>query len=388
MTPVRELSSLRRAHDAEMERIHGWPESSPWIRRAVAALPRDRFAPDRLWQWDGHAYVPVDRDIDPGQWAGLVYGSLYEAAVTQVIGGLATSSLSCESVVADMLDCLDVRPGHRVLELGTGTGRNAALLAHRAGPGRVVSIETDPDLAEHARQRLKKTGADVHVVVGDGAQGRPRAEPFEPFDRVISTYAVDTVPWAWVEQTRPGGRIVTPWGHLGLVSLTVAGDGNSARGHVQGLAQFMPARGSSGGPEGDFSRVRAGRKPEHEHHARLGLSPLHTDWHLRFALRVLLPDVHIAGSTDDDGTSVWLNDSTSSWAAFYAQDDGGVLVCEGGPRRLAGEVRKAWDWWTAAGEPALYDWGMTVALERQWMWVGEESVVAPVLTAGAEPVGE
>nr|WP_235484612.1 methyltransferase domain-containing protein [Streptomyces roseoverticillatus] len=385
---MHELSSLRRAHDAEMERIHGWPESSPWIRQAVAALPRDRFAPDRLWQWDGHAYAPVDRETDPGRWAGLVYGSLYEAAVTQVIGGLATSSLSCESVVADMLGCLDVQPGHHVLELGTGTGRNAALLAHRAGRGRVVSIETDPDLAEHARQRLKKAGVDVHVVVGDGAEGRPQAAPFEPFDRVISTYAVDTVPWAWVEQTRPGGRIVTPWGHLGLVSLTVADDGKSARGHIQGLAQFMPSRGSSGGPDGDFSRVRAGREPEHEHHAHLGLSPLHADWHLRFALRVLLPDVHIASSTDNDGTNAWLNDSTSSWAAFYAQDDGSVLVCEGGPRRLAEELKKAWNWWTAADEPDLYDWGMTVTPERQWMWVGEESVSAPVLTTGTESAGE
>ncbi|MGK5549253.1 methyltransferase domain-containing protein [Streptomyces sp. URMC 127] len=363
-----------------MERIHGWPEGSPWIRQAAAALPRDRFAPDRLWQWDGHAYRPVNRETDPGQWAELIYGDPYEAAVTQVINGRATSSLSCESVVADMLGCLDLLPGHHVLELGTGTGRNAALVAHRAGPGRVVSIETDPDLAEQARQRLKKTRADVHVVVGDGTGGWP---PGAPFDRVISTYAVETVPWAWVEQTRPGGRIVTPWGHLGLVALTVAEEGDAASGHVQGLAQFMPARGSGGGPSGDFSRVRAGREPEHERHARLGLSPLHTDWHLRFALRVLLPDVHIASSTDRDGTNVWLNDSASSWAAFYAQDDGTVLVCEGGPRRLAAELEQAWNWWTTAGEPGLYEWGMTVTRERQWMWVGEESASVRVAAGGS-----
>lgn len=379
MTPVPELASLRRAHDAEMEKIHGWPDSSLWIRRAAAALPRDHFAPDRLWQWDGHAYVPVDREADQGQWAELLYGNPYEAAVTQVIDGLATSSLSCESVLADMLDCLDAQPGHAVLELGTGSGRNAALLAHRTGPGHVVSVETDPDLAEHARQRLKKTGTDVHVVVGDGAEGWPQRAPY---DRVISTYAVDTVPWAWVRQTRSGGRIVTPWGHLGLVALTVADDGNSARGHIQGLAQFMPARGSAGGPRGDFSRVRAGREPQHEHHVDLDLSPLHTNWHLRFALRVLLPDVHCTSSTDDDGTNAWLNDNTSSWAAFYAQDDGTALVCQGGPRRLARELEQAWTWWKAAGEPDLYDWGMTVTPERQWMWVGQESAPMPIFTIG------
>ncbi|MEV6669546.1 methyltransferase domain-containing protein [Streptomyces sp. NPDC051162] len=385
MTSVHEPASPHQAHDAEMERIHGWPEGSPWIRRAAAALPRDHFAPDRLWQWDGRVYVPVDRGSDPGRWTELVYGSVYEAAVTQVVDGVATSSLSCESVVADMLDCLDVRPGHRVLELGTGTGRNAALLAHRAGPGRVVSIETDPELAEHARQRLKQSHVDAHVVVGDGAEGWPRSAPY---DRVISTYAVDTVPWTWVGQTRPGGRVVTPWGHLGLVALAVADDARSARGYVQGLAQFMPARGSSGGPRRHFSRVRAGREPEHEHQAHLELSPLHADWHLRFALRVLLPDVHITSTTDADGVNVWLNDSTSSWAAFYAQDDGTVLVCQGGPRRLAGEVERAWKWWTAADEPGLYDWGMTATPERQWMWVREETTSLPVFTDGSGPADE
>ncbi|MFI1798832.1 hypothetical protein ACH427_15995 [Streptomyces sp. NPDC020379] len=105
------------------------------------------------------------------------------------------------------------------------------------------------------------------------------------------------------------------------MALTVADDGGSARGYIQGLAQVMPARGSSGGSHGDFSRIHAGREPEHEHQARLDLSPLHADWHLRFASRVLLPDVHITSAVDDDGINVWLNDSTSSWAAFSAQGD-------------------------------------------------------------------
>ncbi|MGW7052975.1 protein-L-isoaspartate O-methyltransferase family protein [Streptomyces sp. NPDC054887] len=70
-----------------------------------------------------------------------------------------------------MLDSLMAEPGHRVLELGTGLGWNAALLSARAGPGQVTSGEADPDLANAARECLKAVGAEVAVEVGDGTQG-------------------------------------------------------------------------------------------------------------------------------------------------------------------------------------------------------------------------
>ncbi|UQI45936.1 methyltransferase domain-containing protein [Streptomyces sp. HU2014] len=361
-----DLDELRAAFDREVERAQGWPEGAPWVRDAAVALPRHQFAPDRLWHWDGHTYLPVDRAEAPDRWAQLVYGGLHDAAVTQVIDGEATSSLSCETVVADMLDCLSPSAGHRVLELGTGTGRNAALLAHRAGPGRVVTVETDASLAETARQRLATAGAEVEVVVGDGAKGYP---PGAPYERVISTYAVETIPGPWLEQTRPGGRIVAPWGHLGLIALD--SDGTCARGRIQGLAQFMPARGLSGGPTNRFLQVRDGREPDDEQRADRDLAPLHQDWHLRFAIRVLLPDVYLTTKVDDDGTNVWLNDA-ASWAGLYAQGDGSILICQGGTRRLADELDRAWGWWAAHDEPDLYDWGMTVTPSDQWMWVGDE----------------
>lgn len=90
-----------------------WPERSAWIRRAVEALPRHRFAPDRLWHWDGSAgvYVPVDRAAEPGRWVAEVYAGPDAPAVTQITGGLPSSSLSCPAVVVDMLDSLLLEPG-------------------------------------------------------------------------------------------------------------------------------------------------------------------------------------------------------------------------------------------------------------------------------------
>lgn len=350
----------------EMEGRGAWAARSGWVRGAVEAVARDEFAPDRLWRWDGHAYLPVDRATDEGRWAGEVYGGPDDAVVTQVTDGLPTSSLSCQAVVVDMLDSLLLEPGHAVMELGTGTGWNAALLAHRAGPDRVTSVEVDGTLADQARARLDKVGARVDVWVGDGSLGWPDGAPY---DRVIATYAVEEVPWVWVAQTRPGGRIVTPWGRLGHVALTVAEDGRSASGWVQGLAQFMPARGTSvtGGGGPDFRHVRGTGPAADERSVARDLQPLRSDPHLGFALRVALPDVRIAASADADGVNAWLHDG-ESWAALSAVGDGRTLAYQGGPRRLADELEHAWDAWLAHGRPELYDYGMTVTADRQYVW--------------------
>jgi len=349
---------------AAMERRGEWPERSPWIRQAVDAVPRHLFAPDRLWRWDGHAYVPVDRGTDPDRWAAEVYGGPDDPAVTQVTDGRASCSLSCQAVVVDMLDSLLLEPGHRVLELGTGTGWNAALLARRVGPGQVVSVEVDQELAGAARARLAAVNAEVTVQISDGATGWPDGALY---DRVIATYAVDEVPWAWVAQTRPGGRIVTPWGRLGHVALTVAADGRSATGWVQGLAQFMPARGAA--PGRDLKQVRDRGLLEHaDRSLARDVQRLHQDVHLLFALRVALPEVHIHTAVREDGAYAWLHDGDSSWASLAPRGTGKAVASQGGPRRLADELERAWDEWLALGEPELYDYGLTVEPHRQYVW--------------------
>ncbi|GAB2582538.1 methyltransferase domain-containing protein [Streptomyces capparidis] len=336
-----------------------WPEPGSWIREAVTHLPRHAFAPEEVWWWDGHAYVPVNRAADPGRWADLVYAGPWAATVTQVTGGRASSSLSCPSIVVDMLDALALAPGHRVLELGTGTGWNAALLGRRAGPWRVHSVEVDPAPAARARERLDAAGAAVHVHIGDGAHGLPAAAPY---DRVIATYAVERVPWAWVAQTRPGGRIVTPWGHLGHVALTVADDGRSATGWVQGLAQFMPARGTEA-PTRQQARAAhpaAERRPFTRDARRLG-----QDAHLRFGLRVALPDVQLV--PHGDRVLAWAADG--SWLELHPDGDR-ASATTGGPRDLAAELDRAWDEYSKLDEqPSLYDYGMTVREDgEQYLW--------------------
>ncbi|MFE3739787.1 hypothetical protein [Streptomyces sp. NPDC059134] len=143
-----DLDGYRRRFADGMASRGCWPEDSPWVRGAVDAVPRDLFAPERVWVWGGEEYAPVDRAADPRAWADAVYAGVYDSTVSQVTDGLPTSSLSCVPVVADMLDSLMPEPGHRVLELGTGAGWNAALLGVRVGAGRVAGLPLLPGPAE------------------------------------------------------------------------------------------------------------------------------------------------------------------------------------------------------------------------------------------------
>src|SRR5215469_12993097 len=134
--------------------------------------------------------------------------------------GMPVSSSSQPAMMAIMLEQLDLRPGHRALEIGTGSGYNAALMAEVVGPGgQVVSIDIDPELADRARSSLIEAGYDdVSVLCADGGYGNPADAPF---DRIIVTAGAWDIAPAWLEQLGPGGRLVLPLSLRG-VQLSVA----------------------------------------------------------------------------------------------------------------------------------------------------------------------
>ena len=123
------------------------------------------------------------------------------------------STVSQPIAVAMMLEAFDVKPGMRVLEIGAGSGYNAALLAHLAGKnGRVVTVDLEDLLVAKARKQLAATGfGHVEVVCGDGALGYP---PGAPYDRIVATVGLPDIPPAWLEQLAPGGKVAVPL-HVG-----------------------------------------------------------------------------------------------------------------------------------------------------------------------------
>ncbi|MFB9832661.1 methyltransferase domain-containing protein [Actinoallomurus acaciae] len=122
---------------------------------------------------------------------------------------------SAPSIVAQMLEQLDVQSGHRILEIGAGTGYNATLPAHLAGPdGYVTTLDIDEDLVDTAGHGLAAVGyGTVHVVCGDGEYGHSDGAPY---DRLIVTAGAWDVPPPWSDQLTTGGRIAVPLRVRGL----------------------------------------------------------------------------------------------------------------------------------------------------------------------------
>jgi len=158
--------------------------------------------------------------------------------------GASISAASQPSIVAMMLEQLQVEPAARVLEIGAGTGYNAALLAHLAGDGgRVTTIDVDEDIVAGARSALAAAGAqDVSVILGDGALGHPDGAPY---DRIIATVGAWDLPRAWLEQLAPSGRLVVPLRLRGSVSRSIVfeRDGAHWRSRASSMCTFMPLRG-------------------------------------------------------------------------------------------------------------------------------------------------
>ena len=147
--------------------------------------------------------VPREQFVDADQ-AAFAYAD-------QALPISCGQTISQPYVVAYMTEQLEVRPEHRVLEVGTGSGYQAAVLAHLAGE--VVTIERYRTLADAARARLRQVGlTNVTVILGDGLTGFPARSPY---DRILVTAAAERVPQSLVDQLAEGGIMVLPVGPHG-----------------------------------------------------------------------------------------------------------------------------------------------------------------------------
>jgi protein-L-isoaspartate(D-aspartate) O-methyltransferase len=163
--------------------------------------------------------------------------------------GLGISSSTQPAMMAIMLEQLGLAAGQRVLEIGTGTGYNAAIMATVMGDARsVVTIDIEPDVVDQARANLAAAGfADVTVIRGDGADGVPS---LAPYDRVIVTAGAWDLAPRWLRQLGPGGRIVLPLSVRGIqLSVAFERSGNHWASRSACRCRFIRMTGTSAGPE-------------------------------------------------------------------------------------------------------------------------------------------
>lgn len=189
------------------------------VRQAFLKYPRYLFVEER---YRGYAHVDEPLPIPAGQ------------------------TISAPHMVAIMLELAELEPGMRVLEVGTGSGWNAALIAELVRD-EVYTVERIPELVEFARRNLERVGVkNVHVILGDGSKGFP---PKAPYDRIIVTAGAPKVPEPLVEQLKPGGRLIIPvgsyhlWQDLYIVEKTEKGEIREKR---WGGVAFVPLIGEYG----------------------------------------------------------------------------------------------------------------------------------------------
>lgn len=346
--------------------------------RARATLVHDLLAAGRIRSRaveDAFRTVPRHLFL-PGASVEEAYAD--DVVTVQRVDGVATSSASQPSMVAIMLEQLDLRPGHRVLEIGAGTGWNAALIARIVGAdGRVTTIDIDPDLVDTAADRLPDT---VEVVCADGALGHPAGAPY---DRIVLTVGSNDVWPAWVEQLAPGGRLLLPLTIRGSqlsVALDLAPDGllhsDSARTcgfiRLRGLgATARPAltladgralHGAEDGPELDPVVLAAALdEPGEPLASAVALGPVDV-WD-GFGLWLALTEPG-AGRLTGAGRAPSLLLAGDGIAVLAVPGDrpGPVTVQPYGPGgpacadRLLGALER----WTTAGAPTGSDWRITV----------------------------
>ncbi|MCH7738498.1 MAG: methyltransferase, FxLD system [Chloroflexi bacterium] len=211
---------------------------TPRVEEAFRKVPRHLFLPG----------VSLDQ----------VYSDV--SIPTKHLEDQVVSSSSQPAMMAIMLEQLRLEPGHRVLEIGSGTGYNAALMAHLAGDtGRVVTVELDEDLAATARENLSQAGfGRVQVICDDGAFGVPGEAPY---DRIILTVGARDIAPAWREQLKPGGRLLLPLSLAGGGQLSVAWE--HAGGHLASVSVkpcgFMMLRGTFAAPD---RAIQLGPEPD------------------------------------------------------------------------------------------------------------------------------
>jgi protein-L-isoaspartate(D-aspartate) O-methyltransferase len=228
------------------------------VAAAFAAVPREHFIPE----------VVAEQGLEAA-YQDRAFPTKHDRR------GMPVSSSSQPAMMAEMLELLELAPGQRVLEVGAGTGYNAAVVSQIVGPkGRVTTIDIDPEIAQRAKAALRKNGSRADVWHGDGRAGFAQGQPY---DRIIVTASAEVVQPAWLEQLEEGGRIIVPLrldpdaDSIQLIPVFER-RGRELRSLELTSGGFMPLHGGDGGWSAHQASLNAGRHQPGRHSAFASIS--------------------------------------------------------------------------------------------------------------------
>jgi protein-L-isoaspartate(D-aspartate) O-methyltransferase len=380
--PAKEHRMPTAEGDRVRERLAGYAAAlhakgairSQAVQRAFASVRRDRCLTS-FHTPDGTVDVPQGT-VPTAEVLDRIYSD--QALVTHFDErGAPVSSSSQPALVAEMLEALELAPGMRVLEVGAGTGYNAALLTAITGAP-VVTLDTNQRVVEEARATLGRLGlyGQVTVVQGDGYDGWSAAGPY---DRIIVTCGCVGLSPRWLGQLAPSGLVLIPVAHGGVHPIMAAWhDGPTVRGRMVLWADFMEAAGPLGQQqpavlhtlpaEAEFTSYRqVGPVLDWEGYAALWCFLAARDHRITRAATLaegIDPTKGMCALHDPDRGIAWI------------QMDGSVHVA-GAPALLEESARLLREWETL-GQPPIQDWRCTFAetgpasapilTPRDWSW--------------------
>lgn len=383
MTP--ELDALRADF---VDRVDPGRAVAPEWRAALAEVPRDLFVP--------HFFVSLTdragwRIVEPpdAEWAHGVLSdrplitqldgsdeAADRARRGEVVQGRSTSSSSQPSLMVLMLEALGIREGHRVLEIGTGSGYNAALLCHRLDASSVTTVDLDPAIVDRAATRLAQIGYRPAAITADGCE---RRYGHAPFDRIMATVSVPRLPRVWVEQVRDGGQILFPLdtrnGGGIMPLLTVHGD--TAEGcFLPEFGGFMPVRQQR---RYDLAQaaLRAVTDEQGDERATPLAPELATDdaEPFEFFSALFTGGYDYLTFTPSAGgpTETWIAHADGSWVCHTTDTGGTHRVRQGGPNRLWDRIEQLHQQWHDLGTPQRQRFGLTVTPDAHTVWLDNPS---------------
>jgi protein-L-isoaspartate(D-aspartate) O-methyltransferase len=327
----------------------------PAVLEAFRAVPRHRLVPV-FWEVSDGPWAPlrqpVEHRADDGDLLALELLHDVERAfpTRRPDGDVVTTSASAPRLLAAQAEELDLRPGMSILEIGTGPGYFAALLAELVGPsGRVVSVEVDEEVAAAARARLADCGCEVTVLTADGDAGAPA---HAPFDRIVASVGCTDVARSWLEQLSPDGFALVPLLHGAThPMLAVTPDGEAGVRLASGYVAIQGRQASVGLWPHARAGVETPRREPLPERLRRALTPASDDrtpfgtplWGLGFWVAVHDQRAAVLAALND-GAGSSANLDTFEWQVAW----GGAAGEE-----LAGDLLASATRWAEQGAPAL-----------------------------------